>query len=74
MKMLRFMEGLVLGGLVGAAVAMLFAPASGEDLRGRFEDETNRIRNEVNQAALQRRLELRRQLDALRDPHHHTAE
>jgi gas vesicle protein len=71
MKMLRFFEGFVLGGVVGAAVAMLFAPESGQDLRGRFQNETNRIRNEVNQAALQRRMELRQQLDALRQPQQH---
>jgi gas vesicle protein len=68
MKALRFMEGLVLGGLVGAAVAVLFAPSSGQELRGRMQGETERIRAEVNQAAATRRMELEQQLAALRSP------
>ncbi len=68
MKALRFLEGLVLGGLVGAAVAVLFAPSSGDDLRTRMQGETERIRAEVNQAAAARRMELEQQLAALRAP------
>lgn len=68
MKALRFLEGLVLGGLVGGAVAVLFAPSSGDELRGRMQGETERIRAEVNQAAAARRMELEQQLAALRTP------
>jgi gas vesicle protein len=68
MRSMRFFEGFMLGGLVGAAVAMLFAPASGAELRGRMQGEADRVRAEVNQAAATRRMELEQQLAALRTP------
>ncbi|MFM8319337.1 MAG: YtxH domain-containing protein [Chloroflexota bacterium] len=68
MKALRFFEGFVIGGLVGVAIATLFAPSSGEDLRGRLQGEAERVKFEVNRAATQRRSELEQQLAALRAP------
>lgn len=68
MKALRFLEGFVIGGLVGMAVATLFAPTSGEDLRHRIQDEAERVKFEVNRAAAQRRMEMEQQLAALRSP------
>jgi gas vesicle protein len=64
----RFLEGFILGGLVGAAVALLFAPVSGDELRGQIQDKATRIRSEVNQAAVARRAELEQQLAAMRAP------
>jgi len=64
----RFIEGFILGSLVGAAVALLLAPSSGDELRKRMQSESERIRNEVNQAAVQRRAELEQQLANLREP------
>jgi gas vesicle protein len=64
----RFLEGFILGGLVGVAVALLFAPASGEELRGQMQNEVARIRSEVTQAAGVRRAELEDQLAAMRAP------
>ena len=64
----RFLEGFILGGLVGAAVALLFAPASGVELRGQMQNEVTRIRSEVTQAAGTRRAELEQQLAAMRAP------
>lgn len=40
-----FVAGLVIGGLIGAAVGLLLAPESGEDMRGKvgeFVDERTR--------------------------------
>ena len=68
MKIMRFLEGLVLGGLVGASLAILLAPASGDELRGRIQSEVDRVRLEVKEAAVQRRSELEEQLSALRSP------
>ena len=68
MKIMRFLEGLVLGGLVGASLAILLAPASGDELRGRIQSEVDRVRSEVKEAAVQRRSELEEQLSALRSP------
>lgn len=64
----NFLAGLILGGLVGAAVALLLAPAGGEELRGRLQSEADRLRLEVQRAAEERRRELEEQLRALRSP------
>jgi gas vesicle protein len=64
----KFVEGFILGSLVGATVALLLAPTSGADLRNRMQSETERIRAEVNKAAMERRAELEQQLSALRAP------
>jgi gas vesicle protein len=64
----RFLEGFILGGLLGVAVALLFAPSSGEELRGQMQNEVARIRSEVSQAADTRRAELEQQLAAMRAP------
>lgn len=64
----KFLEGFILGGLVGVAVAVLAAPASGDELRGRIRGEARRIRDEVNRASTARRAELEQQLAALRMP------
>lgn len=66
MKAMRFLEGFIFGSLLGAALAMLITPSSGEDLRARIQGELDRIRTEVNRAASDRRLELEDQLAALR--------
>lgn len=65
----KFLEGFILGGLVGVAVAILVAPASGDELRGRIQGEAQRIRDEINQASATKRAELEQQLAALRMPH-----
>jgi gas vesicle protein len=61
-----FISGTLWGGLVGATLAILFAPASGEELREQMRARAERIQAEVNQAATQRRVELEQQLAALR--------
>ncbi|HEX9616359.1 MAG TPA: YtxH domain-containing protein [Anaerolineales bacterium] len=63
-----FISGTIWGGLVGATLAILFAPASGDELREQMRARAERIQSEVNQAAVQRRAELERQLAALRSP------
>ena len=66
MKAMRFLEGFIFGSLLGAALAMLMTPSSGEDLRARIQAELDRIRSEVSKAASERRLELEDQLATLR--------
>lgn len=68
MKFVRFLEGFMLGSLAGAAAAILFAPESGQDLRLQLTHELERIRGEVQSAAVDRRAELEEQLAALRTP------
>jgi gas vesicle protein len=68
MKIVRFLEGFFLGSLAGAAAALLFAPDSGENLRLQIQHEVERVRAEVQSAAVERRAELEEQLSALRTP------
>ena len=64
----NFLTGLLIGGLVGASVALLLAPRSGENLRLQIRSEVDRIQAGVKQAAQDRRAEMEKQLAALRAP------
>ena len=64
----NFLAGFFLGGLLGAAVALLLTPSSGEELRTRVQSEVGRVQAEVQKAAQDRRIELEEQLSALRSP------
>ena len=65
-KALNFALGLVLGGLVGSALALLLTPMSGDELRMEVRDYSRQVRSEVEQAANARRIELERELADLR--------
>lgn len=67
-KVFSFLSGALLGGLVGASLALLFAPASGDELRLQMQAQANRIQDEVKKAAAERRKELEEQLAVLRAP------
>jgi gas vesicle protein len=67
-KFVAFLAGAALGGLVGATLAVLMAPYSGEELRGKAQDRYLEIRSQVTEAAAARRAELEQQLQALRTP------
>jgi len=60
-----FILGAFVGGIVGSVLAMLFAPVSGGEMRGRIHDYTFNIRDEVKSAAEQKSIELRQQLSLL---------
>jgi gas vesicle protein len=66
-----FLAGVVIGGLIGAAIGLLLAPASGEELRehvGEFVDERRAAFddaiNEGRMAAEQARAEMQDAYDA----------
>jgi len=63
-----FFVGAIMGGLVGATLALLLAPSSGTDLRSQMQDRAERLREEIRKAAAERRDELEEQLAALRAP------
>ena len=44
-----FLAGLVLGGLVGAAMAMLLAPASGPDTRRQIKEKSLELKSQAEQ-------------------------
>ena len=67
-RAINFLLGAVIGGFIGATVAILLAPSSGEELRIEIRSRTDQIRSEVSQAAADRRAELESQLASLRAP------
>ena len=67
-RVISFMSGAVMGALVGATLALLFTPASGEDLRVKMQEQVQRIQDEVKTATETRRTELEEQLATLRKP------
>jgi gas vesicle protein len=46
-----FLSGFVIGGLVGAAVALLMAPQSGEETRAMIRDKSIELKEQVEQTA-----------------------
>ena len=67
-KFLSFMSGVIMGGLVGATIALLLAPHSGETLRGQIRERLATLQDELTEAASTRRTELEKQLANLRQP------
>jgi gas vesicle protein len=66
--MFGFLMGIFVGGLVGAVVALLLAPESGEQLRGQLRSRWQNFLNDIRHSADARRIELRRRLETLRSP------
>lgn len=67
-RAINFLLGVTVGSLIGATVAILLAPSSGDELRAEIGVRTDRIRSEVAKAAADRRAELESQLATLRAP------
>ena len=67
-RTISFLSGAVMGGLVGAILALLLTPASGDELRAQMQERSKRIQAEVKEAAAARRSELEEQLVSLRKP------
>jgi len=65
-RIANFIIGLLLGGMVGSALALLLTPVSGESLRNQMRETVIEVQEEVRQAANARRAELEKQLAALR--------
>jgi gas vesicle protein len=65
---MNFLSGMVVGALVGASLAILLAPSSGDELRNQLQSRMDTIQTDVKQAAETRRAELEKQLAELRAP------
>jgi gas vesicle protein len=61
----KFLFGAMLGGLVGSGVALLFAPASGKATQQEIVAYFDHLKDEVQQAADEKRAELEDQLRTL---------
>jgi gas vesicle protein len=46
-----FLVGFIVGGLIGAAVALLYAPQSGEETRAVIRDKSIELRDMANESA-----------------------
>lgn len=68
-RLVGFLLGAAGGALVGATLAILLAPAPGQDLRNEIRSRFKRFGDELQEAAQQRRAELERQLEMMRHPH-----
>jgi len=66
--------GAILGGLIGSALALLFAPAPGEKTRSEIEAYFKNLQEEVNRAAEEKRAELEAHLRKLRSGENVTIE
>jgi gas vesicle protein len=67
-RFISLLAGFLTGAVVGATLAILFAPTSGEELQSQIQDRYYGLRDEVKEAAALRRAELEEQLAALRAP------
>lgn len=67
-KFFSFMVGSIMGALVGATLALLLAPNSGDALRSQLRERYAALQDELSQAAAERRVELENYLATLRDP------
>jgi gas vesicle protein len=65
----NFIIGVFVGGLVGATIAILLTPVSGENLRFQIQERSIQLKDEIKSVAETRRAELERELTALREPH-----
>jgi len=67
-RFVSLLAGFLTGAVVGATLAILFAPTSGQELQSQIQDRYYGLRDEVTEAAALRRAELEDQLAALRAP------
>lgn len=67
-RFVSLLAGFLTGAVVGATLAILFAPTSGEELQTQIQGRYHSLRDEVTEAAALRRAELEEQLAALRAP------
>ena len=65
-KTLSFLIGVISGAIVGAAVAILLAPSSGQELQGQMRTRVQELIDEGRRAAASRRAELESQLEAFK--------
>jgi gas vesicle protein len=65
-RVLNFLAGLLIGGLVGAVAALLFAPMSGDELRGEVQNRTDQVVTDIRTAMDEERKRLEAELEALK--------
>ena len=65
-KTCSFLKGAILGGIISSILVLLYTPFTGEECQSSIRGYIYNIQNEVRQAGEEKRLELERELEALR--------
>jgi len=68
-RMLAFVGGLLSGGVIGTAAALLLTPQSGESMRRALRERWQAARQAGDEAAARRRVELEARLIEMTGPH-----
>ena len=63
----EFFAGLVIGGLVGAALALLLPPQSGEETRAQIRDKSLEYKDWSEERVIQARQQAEKQIASLQD-------
>lgn len=64
-KVSSWFNGVIMGALVGSALALLFTPYSGEELKTRAVDYLENVKIEIENAGTEKRKELEEQLSLM---------
>lgn len=67
-RLFSFLTGAFIGGLVGATIAILLAPYSGEELQKELRQRFRAFQDDLSNAVSERRVELEKKLDDMRQP------
>ena len=67
-RVFSFFIGSLVGGIIGAAAALLFAPSAGKDLRMQINERAQGFAADIRNAATSKRIELQERLETLRSP------
>ena len=62
-----FFAGLIIGGLIGAALSILLAPQSGEETRAQLRDKSLEFKDRAEEGVLEARQRAQTQISSLQD-------
>lgn len=64
-KIGSWLKGVFVGALIGSAVALLFTPFSGEELKSKAMDYLENVKSEIENAGVEKRKQLEEELSLL---------
>ena len=62
-KTTRFLQGAILGGILGSITVILLAPGSGQDTRSAVINQFNQLKKQIETVIQQRRSELQEEFE-----------